>query len=71
MKIEQRFQKLYSFTCHNCHTKLLLDDNDFTTKVLDGTNIKVDYISTPCPVCGKLWDNVSKNYCPSKYIPID
>lgn len=72
MIIEQQYRKMYSFTCYNCHTRLLLEESDFKTDIMYYGNNTVEFthISTPCPVCGKLWDNVEKYRCSTRMIPI-
>lgn len=68
MKIRQRQKRVWVFTCPRCNTVLELDETDFEVKDVYGRAIK--YISTPCPVCGKLWDNVEMNSCRSELIPV-
>lgn len=63
MIIEKREKKYWRMRCHQCCTVLLLDENDFTERELypkyPGTRVK--RVSTPCLVCGKLWDNINQD----------
>ena len=73
MIIERRQKLMYSFTCYECHTALLLDETDFKdTVIFKGTSVEimVKYISSPCPVCGKVWNNVEQNGLRVKFIEI-
>ena len=59
MIIEKREKKYWRMRCHQCDTLLLLDETDFTEREVY-TGVKFKRVSTPCPVCGKLWDNVDQ-----------
>lgn len=69
MKIRQRQKRVWVFTCSKCDTVLELDETDFKIEEVYGRAVK--YISTPCPVCGKLWNNVDQIGCRSELIPVE
>lgn len=74
MKIRQRQKLVWVFTCHDCHTVLELDKTDFDTKIVYdnyGNEYAAAYISTPCPVCGRVWDNVARGKCHSELVPVE
>lgn len=58
MIIEKRQKEYWRMTCHKCHTVLLLDESDFTTTNCYG--VYFTRVSTPCPVCGHVWDNIEQ-----------
>ena len=73
MRIVQRQKKVWEFTCPECYTILELDETDFAAKMtmISGIEYRFYYIRTPCPVCGKLWDNIERGRCERKLVPIE
>lgn len=74
MKILQRQKRVWRFTCRQCETLLELDETDFETKITtlgNGNRMVTERIATPCPVCGKIWNNIEKSQCITLLIPVE
>ena len=55
--------KVYPWNC-TCGRKLYFEESDFRYRCLwEGTASEtfLPYIKTPCPDCGRVWDNLSIN----------
>ena len=72
MKLGKKTVTVYPWHC-TCGQELLFEESDFELKcIFEGTANEtwLPYINTPCPVCGRLWNNLSKNQFIPKHIEV-
>ena len=61
--------KVYKWNC-TCGKELYFEDSDFETRteVIGPNVLELERVKTPCPVCGRLWDNLSKGSCHMMFV---